>query len=76
MANSYRLAPAHVDLPIAAEVHANLRPEKAVAGRFWDGLLFGFSASLALWQDLTPKEVAIVLIVMFGAALVALGSGE
>ena len=70
------MAYAHVGLPITAEVPVNLRPEKAVAGRFWDGLLFGFSASLALWQDLTPTEVALVLIILFGAALVALGKSE
>ena len=43
---------------------------------FWDGLIFGFTASLTLWQDLPPIEVAIVMVVLFGAALVALGGGE
>jgi hypothetical protein len=43
---------------------------------FWDGLMFGFAASLTLWQDLSPVEVAVVLVVLFGAATVALGGGE
>jgi hypothetical protein len=42
---------------------------------FWDGLMFGFTASLTLWQDLPTIEAALVIVVLFGAALV-LGSGE
>jgi hypothetical protein len=42
---------------------------------FWDGLMFGFTASLTLWQDLPAIEAMLVMIVLFGAALV-LGSGE
>jgi hypothetical protein len=42
---------------------------------FWDGLMFGFSASLTLWQDLPAIEAILVIVVLFGAALV-LGSGE
>ena len=43
---------------------------------FWDGLLFGFSASLTLWQDLPASQAIIVLVVVFGAALVALWGSE
>ena len=43
---------------------------------FWDGLLFGFTASLTLWQDLPPIQVIVVMIVMLGAALVTLGGAE
>ena len=43
---------------------------------FWDGLIFGFTASLTLWQDLPPIQVIVVMVVMLGAVLVALGSGE
>lgn len=43
---------------------------------FWDGLLFGFSASLTLWQDLPAVEVIVVLVVIFGAGLIALRSSE
>ena len=43
---------------------------------FWDGLMFGFTASLTLWQDLPPIQVIVVMVVMFGAALVALGKSE
>jgi hypothetical protein len=43
---------------------------------FWDGLLFGFTASLTLWQDLPPIQVIVVMIVMLGAALVTLGDTE
>ena len=42
---------------------------------FWDGLMFGFTASLTLWQDLPAIEAALVIAVLFGAALI-LGSGE
>ena len=42
---------------------------------FWDGLMFGFTASLTLWQDLTAIEAALVIVVLFGAALI-LGSAE
>jgi hypothetical protein len=40
-------------------------------GRF----VFGFTASLMLWQDLPAVEAAMVIVVLFGAALV-IGSGE
>ena len=43
---------------------------------FWDGLLFGFSASLTLWQDLPPIQVVVVMIVILGAAMVALRGVE
>jgi len=43
---------------------------------FWDGLMFGFTASLTLWADLPPVQVVVVLVALFGAAMVALGSGE
>ncbi len=39
---------------------------------FLDGLMFGFTASVTLWADLAPAEVAMVLAVMFGAALITL----
>jgi hypothetical protein len=42
---------------------------------FWDGLMFGFTASLTLWQDLPAIEALLVMVVLFGAALV-LGGGE
>ena len=43
---------------------------------FWDGLMFGFTASLTLWQDLPPIQVAVVMVVMFGAAMVVLRGAE
>ncbi len=43
---------------------------------FWDGLVFGFSASLTLWQDLPPIQVIVVMVVMLGAAMVALRGAE
>ena len=43
---------------------------------FWDGLIFGFSASLTLWQDLPPIQVIVVMVVMLGAALLALREAE
>ena len=43
---------------------------------FWDGLLFGFTASLTLLADLPPIQVIVVMIVMLGAALVTLGGAE
>jgi hypothetical protein len=43
---------------------------------FWDGLMFGLTASLTLWQDLPPIQVMVVMVVMLGAALVALGGAE
>ena len=43
---------------------------------FWDGLMFGFTASLTLWQDLPPIQVIVVMVVMVGAALVVLGGTE
>ena len=43
---------------------------------FWDGLVFGFTASLTLWQDLPPLQVIAVMVVMLGAALVTLGGAE
>ena len=43
---------------------------------FWDGLMFGFTASLTLWQDLPPIQVIVVMVVMFGAAIATLGGGE
>jgi hypothetical protein len=42
---------------------------------FWDGLMFGFSASLTLWRDLPAIEAVLVIAVLFSAAL-ALGSAE
>ena len=46
------------------------------ARQFWDGLLFGFSASFMLWQDLPGVEVIVVMMVLFGAAFVTLGGSE
>jgi hypothetical protein len=43
---------------------------------FWDGLLFGFTASMTLWQDLPPIQVAVVMVVMLGAAFVAVRGAE
>ena len=43
---------------------------------FWDGLVFGFTASLTLWQDLPPIQVIVMMIVMLGAAMVVLGGAE
>jgi hypothetical protein len=43
---------------------------------FWDGLLFGFSASLTLWQDLPPIQVIVVMVVMLGTAMLALRGAE
>ena len=43
---------------------------------FWDGLLFGFTASLTLWQDLPPIQVIVVMVLMLGAALVVLRGVE
>ena len=43
---------------------------------FWDGLMFGFSASLTLWADLPPVQVVVVMVVMMGAALVTLRGAE
>jgi len=43
---------------------------------FWDGLLFGFTVSLTLWQDLPPIQVIVMMIVMLGAAMVVLGGAE
>ncbi len=43
---------------------------------FWDGLMFGFTASLTLWQDLPIVDAAMVLVVLFGFALVALTPGR
>jgi len=40
------------------------------------GLMFGFTASLTLWQDLPPIQVIVVMVVLFGAALVALGGAN
>ena len=44
--------------------------------RFWDGLAFGFTASLTLWQDLPPIQVIVVIVVLFGAAIATLRSAE
>jgi hypothetical protein len=44
--------------------------------RFWDGLAFGFTASLTLWQDLPPIQVIVVMVVLFGAAIATLRSAE
>ena len=44
--------------------------------QFWDGLMFGFTASLTLWQDLPPIQVILVMVVMLGAAMVTLGGTE
>jgi hypothetical protein len=43
---------------------------------FWDGLVFGFTASLMLWQDLPAAEAVMVLVVLFGFGLVALTPGR
>jgi len=43
---------------------------------FWDGLLFGFTASLTLLADLPPIQVFVVMVVMLGAAMVTLGGTE
>lgn len=43
---------------------------------FWDGLMFGFSASMMLWQDLPAVQAAVVLVALFGAALVSLRGAE
>jgi len=43
---------------------------------FWDGMIFGFTALLTLWQDLPPIQVIVVMIVMLGAAMVVLGGAE
>ena len=67
---------------VAAEVahsrHA-VPPDSEVAVKdrgFWDGLMFGFTASLTLWQDLPPIQVMVVMAVLFGAAIATLGDGE
>ena len=65
---------------VAHSRHA-LPPDSEVAVKigdkgFWDGLLFGFTASLTLWQDLPPIQVIVVMVVMLGAALVTLGGTE
>ncbi len=41
---------------------------------FWDAVMFGFTASVTLWPDLAPAEVAIVLTVLLGAALLELAT--
>jgi len=43
---------------------------------FWDGLMFGFTASLTLWADLPPIQVAVVMVALFGTALVTLRGAE
>jgi hypothetical protein len=43
---------------------------------FWDGLMFGFTASVTLWADLPPVQVAVVLVALFGTALVTLQGVE
>ena len=43
---------------------------------FWDGLMFGFTASLTLWADLPPVQVAVVMVLMLGTALVTLRGAE
>ena len=43
---------------------------------FWDGLVFGFTASLTLLADLPPIQVIVVMVVMLGAAMVTLGGTE
>jgi len=43
---------------------------------FWDGLLFGFTASLTLLADLPPIQVIVVMVVMLGAAMVVLRGAE
>ena len=53
-----------------------MRTPPKTAGRFWDGLIFGFTASLTLWQDLPPIQVIVMMIVMLGAAMVVLGGAE
>ena len=42
--------------------------------RFWDGLAFGFTASLTLWQDLPAAAVILVLAVLLGAATVTVAA--
>ena len=41
---------------------------------FWDGLAFGFTASITLWQDLPPAALMLVLAVMLGATMVTVAS--
>ena len=65
-------------LAVAHSRHA-VPPDSEVAVKdrgFWDGLLFGFTASLTLWQDLPPIQVIVVMVLMLGAALVVLGGAE
>jgi len=67
-----------LDPPAVAHSRHALPPDSTVAVKirdrgFWDGLMFGFTASLTLWQDLPPIQV---MVVMLGAALVVLGGAE
>jgi hypothetical protein len=39
---------------------------------FADAMMFGFTASLTLWADLAPAEMAMMLATVFGVALIAL----
>lgn len=41
---------------------------------FWDGLVFGFTASVTLWQDLPPAALILVLAALLGTATVMLAS--
>jgi hypothetical protein len=41
---------------------------------FWDGLAFGFTASVVTWQDLPPAAVVLVLAALLGAATVTVAS--
>ena len=70
-----------LDPPAVAHSRPGLPPDSEVAVKigdrgFWDGMMFGFTASLTLWQDLPPIQVIVVMIVMLGAAMVVLGGAE
>ena len=69
-----------MDSPAVAHSRHAVPPDSEVAvmrqRSFWDGLLFGFTASLTLLADLPPIQVIVVMVVMLGAALVVLGGAE
>jgi hypothetical protein len=68
-----------MDSPAVAHSRHAVPPHSEVAVKdrgFWDGLMFGFTASLTLWQDLPPIQVIVVMVVMVGAALVTLRGAE
>jgi len=45
-------------------------------GDWADALMFAFTASLVLWRNLTPVDVAIVMVVLFGAAAAVFGAAD